>query len=286
MGIEISIKAGLTSDTSNVSASGSEEHIITDNEVNSFGIQDGNLKNAIGKDFGQNPNDAYLHSDTPWGDLYRTYGWPQVQTMLVVESATITGITSEPTIVATQVFSNQSNVKGTFNVGISQQVANTSSSTWSNSNTITVGQKVSYKVGFLGSGGGGETSLSYSHTWGESKTETLTVTVGTTSGVSVPLDPGQSVTAQLTASRGVMRLRIVYKAYLLGCTAINYNPTYRGHHFWALDIGSVMSAGGIQNVQRVTEDIEVGFYTNSKIELKDISGLTTRSFAASVRAAA
>jgi hypothetical protein len=286
MGIDVSIKAGLTTDTSNVSASGSEEHVITDTEVNSFGIQDGDLKNAIGKYFGKNPNDAYLHSPTPWNDLYKTYNWPQVETVLVVESATITGITSEPTIVATQVFSNDSKVKGTFNVGISQQVSNTTSSTWSKSDTITVGQKISYKVSFLGSGGGGETSLSYSHTWGESKTETLTITVGTTSGVSVTLDPGQSVTAQLTASRGVMKVRMVYKAYLIGDTAVNYNPTYRDHHFWALDIGGVMGAGGIANVQRITEDIEIGFYTNSKIELKDAAGKVTRSFLANVRVAA
>jgi hypothetical protein len=259
------------------------EHVITDTEVNSFGIQDGPLKNAIGKYFGKNPNDAYLHSDTPWGDLYKTYNWPQVQTVLVVESATITGITSEPTIVASQVFSNDSSVKGTFNVGISQQVADTTSNTWSKTDTITVGQKFTYKVSFLGTGGGGETSLSYAHTWGESKTETLAVTVGTTSGVSVTLDPGQSVTAQLTASRGVMKVRMVYKAYLTGDTAINYNPTYRDHHFWALDIGGVMAAGGIQNIQRVTEDIEIGFYSNSKILLLNATGNVTQSFIASAR---
>src|SRR5580700_7998615 len=138
MGIDVSIKAGLTADTSSVSASGSVEHVITDTEVNSFGIQDGALKNAIGKYFGKNPNDAYLHSDTPWGDRYKTYGWPQGQTVLVVESATITGITSEPTIVASQVCSNNSNVKRTFNVGIAEQVTDTTSKKWSNTDTITV----------------------------------------------------------------------------------------------------------------------------------------------------
>src|SRR5271156_1054538 len=100
MGIEVSIKAGLTAATSSVSASGSVQHVITDTEVATFGLQDGNLKNAVGKYFGQNPNDAFLHSPTPWGDLYRTYNWPQVQTVLVVDSATITGITSQPVIVA------------------------------------------------------------------------------------------------------------------------------------------------------------------------------------------
>jgi hypothetical protein len=272
MAIDISIRAGLTADTSSVSASGSVQHVITDTEVNSFGLQDSNLKNAVGRYFGQNPNDAFLHSDTPWDDLYRTYGWPQVQTVLVVESATIVGITSEPTIVAQQTFSNNSNVKGTFNVGISQQVANTSSSSWSETNTITVGQKFTYKVEFLGTGGGGETSLSYAHSWGETTGESTTITVGTQSGVSVPLDPGQAVQAQLTASRGTMKVRVVYKAYVTGSTAINYNPTFKDHHFWGLDIGSVMGAGGIPNLMRFTEDIEIGFFSNSKIVLNDPSG--------------
>lgn len=287
MGIDISIKAGLTTGTSSVNALGSVQHVITDTEVKTFGIQDKDLKNAIGKSFGKNPNDAYLHSVTPWGDLYKTYNWPQVETVLDVESATITGITSEPVIVATQVFSNNSNVKATFNVSISDQVANTSSSTWSKTDSITVGQKITYKIGFLGTGAGGETSMSYSHTWGESKTESLTVTVGTQSGVSVVLDPGQSVESILSASRGVLKIRIVYKAYLIGDTAINYNPTYKDHHFWALDIGEVMG-GRISNLKTFTEDLEIGFYSKSKIELKNLndpSGQVRTVFSAVARSA-
>ncbi|MGB9426497.1 MAG: hypothetical protein WCB09_08645, partial [Methylocella sp.] len=141
MGIEVSIKAGADAATSSVNASGSVQHIITDTERKTFGIQDAGLKNAVGKFFGKEPNDAYLHSDTPWGDLYKTYGWPEVQTVLVVESATIRGITSEPVIVATKTFTNKSKVKATFNAGISDQVSNTSTSSWSQTDTITVGQK-------------------------------------------------------------------------------------------------------------------------------------------------
>lgn len=273
MGIDISIKAGLTRETSSVGVVGSVQHVITDTEVKTFGIQDKALKNAIGKFVGKNPNDAYLHSVTPWGDLYKTYGWDQVETVLVVESATITGITSEPVIVAAQVFSNNSSHKGTFNVSISDLVANTSTSTWSKTNTINVEQKFTYKVEFLGVGAGGETSMSYSQEWGESKTETLTVTVGTSSGVTMELAPGQSVEAILSASRGVMKIRIVYKAYLKGETAINYNPPYpahNGHHFYAIDIGAVMGEGGIPNLKTFTQDIEIGFYSKSKIEIKDL----------------
>ena len=69
-----------------------------------------------------------------------------------------------------------------------------------------------------------------------------------------------------------MKVRITYLAYLTGNTAINYNPTFKGHHFWALDIGGVMQAGSIPNSIQFTEDIEVGYFSNSKVELRDPTG--------------
>ena len=86
------------------------------------------FEDAVNAYFGRSPNDAYLHSPTPWGDLYTTYNWPQVSMVLVVQSAKILGITSEPIIVKTQEFTNNSSVKGTFNVAISDTVEDTVSS--------------------------------------------------------------------------------------------------------------------------------------------------------------
>jgi len=271
-GITVQIIAGTSASTSSVSASGSVQHIITDKEVQTFGVQDNNLKAAVAKYFGKSPNDAYLHSDTPWGDLYKTYGWPQVQTVLNVVSATVTGITSEPVIVAQQTFKNNSSVRATFNVGISDTVTDTTESNWSTSNTIDVTQTVEYGISFLGTGGGGSTSMSYSRTWGQGGSQSKSVAVGSSQGVTVELDPGESVQALLTASRGVMKVRIVYQANLIGSTAINYNPTYKDHHFWALDLPSVMQTSGINNSLRFTEDIEIGFFTNSEVELKNAAG--------------
>lgn len=278
MGIEISIRAGTDTETSSVNASGSVQHIVTDTERATFGVEDAALKNAVGKYFGKNPNDAYLHSPTPWGDLYKTYGWPQVQTVLVVQSATITGITSEPVIVATKNFINDSTKKGTFNCSISDQVSNTTESNWSQTDTISVDQKFTYSVSFLGAGGGGETSLSYSHAWGQGGSESKTITVGSDSGVSVDLDPGESIEAVLSASRGVMKVRIVYKAYLMGNTAVNYNPTFKGHHFWALPISGVMASDSLSNTREFTEDIQIGYYSNSKIEIRDPKGNLKATF--------
>lgn len=280
MGISISIVAGQDKSASSVNASGSVQHVITDEERTTFKLGDKQLKDAVKKYFGKSPNDAYLHSPTPWGDLYKKYSWPQVQMVLVVQSAEILGITSEPVIVKTQDFTNNSSKKGTFNVAISESLNNTTSSNWSTGGTLTIGQKFSYGVKFLGAGAEGETSLSYSQSWGIGGQESKSITVGSTSGVSVELDPGESVVAELSASRGVMKVRIRYNAYLIGNTAVNYNPTYKSHHFWSLGIGGVMSKSGISNSIQSTEDIEIGYYSNSKIELKNkVSGKLKASHA-------
>lgn len=269
MGIDVSITAGPDGQSSSANVSGSIQHIISDDERNTFRLNDSQLKEAVNAYFGKRPNDAYLHSPTPWGDLYKTYGWEQVSTVLVGTKAEILALTSEPVIVKTQEFSNQSSQKGTFNVSISEQLSNTTASTWSTGGTLTVGQKISYGVEFLGSGAKGETSMSYSQSWGIGGTQSKTVTVGSTSGVTVDLDPGEAIIAELSASRGTLKVQITYNAYLMGYTAVNYNPTYKDHHFWALPIASVMSAGGINNSVKSTEVLDIGYYSNSKITIRD-----------------
>ena len=124
-------------------------------------------------------------------------------------------------ILKTQKFDNSSSVEATFNVSISDSVSETATSTWSTGGTFTIGQKVS---GFLGSSVGGETSLSYSQSWGIGGSQSKTVTVGSNSGIQVTLKPRQKVIAELTASRGVMTVRVRYNARLSGTTACYYLP--------------------------------------------------------------
>ena len=69
-----------------------------------------------------------------------------------------------------------------------------------------------------------------------------------------------------------MNIRIVYKAYLTAVTAINYNPTYKDHHFWALPIDAVMAAASIPNSTTVTQDIQAGYYSNANVPLTDPQG--------------
>ncbi len=77
-------------------------NFISSEERGTFKIRDTQLKAAIAKSFGKAPTDAYLHSNTPWGDLYKTYNWPQTQTVVNCISAEIVGITSEPMVLKNQ----------------------------------------------------------------------------------------------------------------------------------------------------------------------------------------
>lgn len=278
-GISISIKAGATAATSAVQASGSVVHIITPTERNTFGIDDAALKAAVGKYFGQPPDDAFLCEPTPWGGLYNTYHWTQVQMSLVVQKAEILSITSEPIIIATKDFANNSPYPANFNCAISDDVSNTTETNWSETNTIDVNQTISYEVSFLGTGGGGSTSIDYSYAWGKGGSESTTVTVGSTAGVSVDLAPGQKVQAKLTASRGTMKVRVSYLASVAGTVAINYGGTYKGHHFWGLDLGNVTGAAGLSTNHVLYEDIEVGYYANGKVELVNPDGGLLRAVA-------
>jgi hypothetical protein len=269
MGINISVTAGQDQKSSSATASGSIQHIITDVERSTFQLSDSQLKNAINAYFGKAPNDAFLHSPTPWNDLYKTYNWQQVQMVLVAQNAEILGITSNAEIVKNQELTNQSSKTATFNVSISDSVEDTATSSWSTGGTLSVDQTINYDLKFLGTGVGGSTSLSYSQSWGVGGEHSQAVTVGSEAGVSVVLEAGESVVAELSASRGVMKVRVHYLAYLMGQSAVNYDPTYKGHHFYALDMNNIMQAAKISNAIVSTEDIEIGYYSNSKVLIKD-----------------
>ena len=268
-GFNINITAGGTPETSSVSVSGKEQHIITGEERNTFQLNDYQLKKAVETYFGKSPNDAYLCSPTPWGDLYQTYNWEQTETNITCASAEIVSFEANPIIVKQQTFTNESSHTGEFTVSISDSVTQSTTTSWETGGDFTVGQTFKYEIGFLGTGGGGETSMSYTQSWGKGGSETKAVTIGSTAGVTVTLEPGESVIASLSASRGVMTVKIRYQSVLTGMTAVNYNPTYKGHHFWGLGLPSVMSSAGISNKIISEETIKVDYYSNGQVELLD-----------------
>ena len=268
-GLVISIEAGSDAAHSTLKVTGSLLHVISDTERQTFHLSDYQLKQAVGKNFGRVPDDAYLHSSTPWGDLYKTYGWEEVKTVLIPTKSEILGVTTDSISLKNQVFENNSTITANYDVSITDSVQNSVTNSWSTGGSFTFTQKFTYEVGFLGTGAGGETDFSYEQSWGVAGSHTKGVTMGSSSGVMATLKPGQAVKAVLTATRGVLRARVWYNSYLEGSTAINYGNTYKGHHFWDLSIGSVMQSAGISNSIQTTEDIEVGYFSNGKIILED-----------------
>ncbi len=141
------------------------------------------------------PNDAFLREPTGWGGLYNIYGWREVTRTLRPVRARIIEHTSNPVIVKTQDFINDSSVTSTFNTSISQSVENTVSSGWSTGGALQVGASIEVGVSFSGLGGSASSSISYEQSWGINKEETRSIVLGTQSGVETTLEPGQGVTA-------------------------------------------------------------------------------------------
>lgn len=267
--IEVQINASSNEADSSINLSGSNVDIISDQERNTFQLSDSNLKNAVRDYFGSRPDDAYVKSPTPWGDLYQTYGWSQVSRSLTPQRARILEITSQPTIVLTQVLKNNSSKTATFSAKIQQDVENTVSSTWEKGGSLSVDQEIKYGFDIKVFEVSGKTSFSYTSNWGQSVSKSESVTVGSESGVTITLEPNQSVTAELYATKGTMKIQVDYEATLSGSTAVNYAKTYKGHHFWALGINAVMSAGGLPRSVKSSEVISLGYYTDSRVVIRD-----------------
>ena len=91
---------------------------------------------------GRVPDDAYLHSPTPWSDLYKTYGWQETETVLRPISAEILGVTTDSVALKSQIFENDSDQRAQFDVSISDTVSNTVTNTWQTGGSLTFDQKI------------------------------------------------------------------------------------------------------------------------------------------------
>ena len=114
-----------------------------------------------------------------------------------------------------------------------------------------------------------DTDSSNSQSFGIGNDRTKSVAVGSSSGISLILDPGQSVTAQLQASRGVMKVRVEYAARLTGQVAAHYDKAHKGHYYWALPVSGVLNSSNLSNSIKTTETIDIGYFSNSEVILTD-----------------
>ncbi|KAJ8706000.1 hypothetical protein PYW07_010777 [Mythimna separata] len=250
-----------------ITYSGDETDLVTDKDREAFDIEDHKLKDAVGSCLGRRPNDAYVKSPTPWGDLYKRYKWEEVKRVLSIKSAKLKKMTKIPIIVMTEDFQNSSNRTITVNAGISHEVQNTITSSWSKDSSIAVSQAFEFGINLGVVEASETTTFSFTQSWGVSETKSKTEVVGATSGMSVELKPGEAVTVILSATEGNLEVEVEHMATLIGTVAVNYNPTYQGHHFKDVPIDQVMSSGGIKNEVITNELIQFGYYVDAKLRV-------------------
>ncbi|KAM3968903.1 U-megalopygitoxin(8)-Mc8-like [Aphomia sociella] len=242
--------------------------IISDTERQSFRLRDSNLKNAVKTFFGARPDDVYVRSPTPWGDLYTTYGWSQVKRILEPVRARILKIRSESSRLMSQYLENNSSSTTALLVDMKEFIINRISSTWQKDDNLTVSQEIGYSVEFEDSSGLDKT-FSFTSKWGESYITEESVSLGPNSGVKVKLEPGQKVIVEVYAIKDSMQVHVEYEARLTGSTAINYGSKYKGHHFWALDINDVIRAAGLRTSIPSSEIIDLVYYTKLHVDVKN-----------------
>lgn len=260
-GISVNIKAGLTAANSAVTAVGTVAHPITATERSAYGIDDGSLIGAVGRSAG---DDFVIKL---WLD-----GVNPVLTTVTAQSAEILSVASAVKTVATRSFVNNSSVKATFDCSTTEEVSDTMESNWSETGGITVTQEFEYGVSILGAGGEGTTSISYSHSWGQGGSQSKGITLGSNQGVTVDLEPGKGVKATLVASRGVLKVRVTYLASVAGTVSYNRAVFVDLGRVYTIDLVRVMNDANIATSCVITEDLEVGYYTDAKIILTDSAG--------------
>uniref|UniRef100_A0AAU6PBD9 Venom peptide n=1 Tax=Comana monomorpha TaxID=1555636 RepID=A0AAU6PBD9_9NEOP len=268
--ISIKMVASTKENVAKIEYDGREEHVITDKDRDTFGLSDGMVKTAVNNYFGERPTDVYLKSKTPWGDLYEKYNWPQVRLILSPIQAKVLGVQSEPVIINSQEFSNNSTEEAKFTATISQTIEDTVSNSWSKGGEFTLGQEISYSCEFAGVGVSGTTSMSYTASWGQETSKSKSLTVGSSTGVEVTVKPGKATQVSLTATRGTMDAQVDYKAKLEGSVVCNYENTFKNHHFWSLNVNSLLPAVGLPKEIASRETMKIGFYSNVNANVQSV----------------
>ena len=100
-------------------------------DQNSFKISNQVLMDLIGRSFGgRKPNDIYLKDPTPWGNTFAQYGWTPLTTTLRPVNFVLLGQQQKSAVLVTDSFTNRSPSVTTWNVSLTKQVQNESSSAW------------------------------------------------------------------------------------------------------------------------------------------------------------
>lgn len=89
------------------------------------------------------------------------------------------------------------------------------------------------------------------------------------SNIDIFVEPGQEILIGLYAKVIKIDTTVVFGVSLKGNMVLNYEDTFRGHHFYAPNIADTLQDCGIDNNLNITADIELTFYEEPRLEIKD-----------------
>ncbi|CAB3232693.1 unnamed protein product [Arctia plantaginis] len=267
-GIVIKIKLTKNGDDTTVEFLGEDLADITDKERALFKIDDEILKNETEKFIGKRCTNVFLKPPTPWGDVYKKYGWDPVKRNIKPIEARVIGVNMKPVTVGSAEYVNSHNsLVVPYNTSLTQQVNETVQHTWSTGGKFDVEQEITYEITFAENSVEGSTTMSYTSSWGEDTTKSRSVTLGTTSITMTEVPPGNSVVASLIATQGTVDIEIRYSIDLTGKLFCNYEVSFHGHHFYAMPIHQLHKAADTPLLKYFTEKVSVGFYNSVKLEV-------------------
>ena len=262
----ITLDVSIENQEANVIYSGSEAHVLTDNEID----------NIIGR---ETLRQAFIEHLRLRGYYHDKDSCGPPKKVVSIKSAIVKRMQMEPVIVVSQDFENLSNQTVKMNTGISHSVENTLKTSWSREHEYNISKNVEYEVnvGFLkflkiGADYHSRSGFSFTTRGGVSEEKSKTETIGTTSGMEVELKPGAAVTVALSSNTGVVELEVVHEAYLKGDVRVHCNCDIpfglRIHVKKACEpIEELMVSGNIRNNITTTETIKFNYFVGSKIRV-------------------
>ncbi|XP_068624357.1 spherulin-2A-like [Battus philenor] len=248
--------------TVNIEFTGTDKNVLSETERKTFDLDEDTLMMNTLKFFGKRPDNVYIRSPTPFGDLYKTYNWEEVVRTLTPMQGRVLNITSETITVASQNFENNDSKPKTFNLGLTKHLENTVSSLWTKDGDLTVNNGINYSIRL------GNATISYTSLWGLNTEKSTTMLMGS-NDMQLILLPGQKVTTELLATKFTITLEMEYTATIAGTVAVNYKDSFKDHHFWALDVDEMMSDSGMASTAKSKETIDIVFHMNPDIVVFD-----------------
>ncbi len=237
-----------------------DDHPTTDNELQSFGMNDDWLKEAIKRLNG----DCALFVARPnqYGRLFTKVESSEEPTNIEILQPT--------TSFTCQGQENQSNNEVEVTLVSTIKVSTSLSSTMENQNQIEVSQEIKYGISFFG----GSTTFSYSYQWGQSTTSTQEYVIGSENGVKVKLaNKGDGAYVTLSATQATLSFNLVFTALLKGEISYSTNPLWPIPNFVNIDdLINVMKDSDqpkVENPSTLKQYVKIPFFANVEVIVYD-----------------